>query len=208
MNLRRLINNWRNPLNETRIHLAEKIAKYGFDVGAYSYGNPKVRFPESGARLTIGKFCSIADRVEILLGGKHRTDWVTTFPFSAFRKRWPTAQDNDDHHATAGDITIGSDVWIGSQAMILSGVTIGHGAVIGARSVVAKDVAPYEIVVSAPARAIRKRFNDATIEKLLQSAWWDLPDDQISELVPLLQSQDVSALLEKVTELRNAGLSA
>ena len=44
-----------------------------------------MRFPESGRKLTIGRYCSIADKVEILLGGNHRIDWGTTYPFSAFR---------------------------------------------------------------------------------------------------------------------------
>ena len=65
--------------------------RYGYDIGEFSYGRPKVRFPESGKKLTIGRYCSIADKVEILLGGNHRTDWGTTFPFSAFRELWPQA---------------------------------------------------------------------------------------------------------------------
>lgn len=48
-------------------------------------------------------------------------------------------------------------------------VTIGDGAVIRAGSVVTKDVGPYEIWAGNPARFIRKRFDDETIEKLLES---------------------------------------
>lgn len=203
MNLRRLFNRWRNPLNETRIHLKKLVGKYGFEIGAFSYGHPKVRFPESGARLSIGRFCSIADRVEILLGGDHRTDWATTFPFSAFRERWPKAASGEAYHRTGGDVAIGHDVWIGSQAMIMSGVTIGHGAVIGARSVVVKDVAPYEIVGGVPAKTIRYRFDAEAIDRLLDAAWWNLPDEEISRLVPLLQSEDIPALLKAVTHRRN-----
>ena len=64
----------RNPNNETRIHLEKLARAYGFSIGAYSYGRPKVRFAESGRMLTIGRYCSIADKVEILLGGDHRLD--------------------------------------------------------------------------------------------------------------------------------------
>src|SRR5690349_18334829 len=119
---------WRNPHNETRIHLKDLIRRHGFEVGEHSYGRPKVRFPESGRKLIIGRYCSIADRVEILLGGNHRVDWVSTFPFGAFAEVWPTAPNDAGYHASRGDVTIGHDVWLGSGAMILSGVRIGHGA--------------------------------------------------------------------------------
>ncbi len=58
--------------------------------------------------------------------------------------------------------------------MVKQGVEIGTGAVIGMGSVVTRDVAPYAIVAGAPAREIRKRFDDVTIEKLLRSEWWTL----------------------------------
>ena len=133
--LRHRLKNWRNPHNETRLHLAALARRHGFSIGEYSYGRPKVRFPESGRKLTIGRYCSIADKVEILLGGNHRTDWVTTYPFAAMRGLWPTAPDAD-YHASGGDVTIGHDVWLGSGVLILSGVAIGHGAVVAARAVV------------------------------------------------------------------------
>lgn len=75
-----------------------------------------------------------------------------------------------------GDISIGNDVWIGYEAAILAGVTIGDGAVIGARAVVTKNVEPYAIVGGVPAKPIRKRFDDITIERLLKIKWWDLPE--------------------------------
>ena len=82
-----------NPDNQTGIHLAHLIARRPgqIAVGRYSYGRPKVRFPESGARLTIGRYGSIADGVEILLGGNHRLDWATTYPFPALPRLWPDA---------------------------------------------------------------------------------------------------------------------
>ena len=200
MSLGRRLTAWRNPHNETRLHLARLAARYGYEIGARTYGRPKVRFPESGRKLTIGRYGSIADRVEILLGGNHRTGWVSTFPFGAFPDLWPDAP--RDYDASRGDVTIGHDVWIGSQAMILSGVTIGHGAVVAARAVVARDVPPYMIVGGSPAVSIRPRFDDARVAALLEAAWWDLPEAEIATLVPLLQSPRVDALIEAVRRLR------
>ncbi len=185
----------RNPHNETRIHLAKLARAYGFSIGAYSYGRPKVRFPESGRRLTIGRYCSIADKVEILLGGDHRLDWASTYPFAAMRGLFPDARAPEDFHASRGDVVIGHDVWLGSGCMILSGVNLGPGAVVAARAVVTRDVPAYAVVAGNPARVVRHRFDAATVEALLAAAWWDLPHAAVTRLVPLLQSGDVAALL-------------
>lgn len=189
-----------NPHNLAQVHLAHLIARKPaqFTIGDYSYGRPKVRFPESGASLTIGRYCSIADGVEFLLGGNHRTDWVTTYPFPALPGLWPEAAGQTGFSGTRGDISIGHDVWIGSQAMILSGVSIGHGAVVAARSVVTRDVPPYTIVAGNPARVIRSRFDEATIAALIASAWWDLPRGEVARLLPVLMAGDVAGFLKTI----------
>ncbi len=189
-----------NPRNLTRIHLAHHIARRGgrIDVGDWTYGRPKLRFPESGTGLVIGRYGSIADGVEILLGGNHRTDWVTTYPFPALPGLWPEAENMTDFSRSRGDIVIGHDVWIGSQAMVLSGITIGTGAVIAARAVVTRDVPPYAIVAGNPARVVRERFDAATVEALLESRWWDLPRTEIVRLLPLLMSGDIARFLADV----------
>ncbi|WP_187277303.1 MULTISPECIES: CatB-related O-acetyltransferase [unclassified Methylobacterium] len=186
----------RNPNNETRIHLEKLVRAYGFSIGAYSYGRPKVRFAESGRRLTIGRYCSIADKVEILLGGDHRLDWASTYPFAAMRGLWPEADAPADYHASRGDVSIGHDVWLGSGCMILSGVTVGHGAVVAARAVVARDVPPYAVVAGNPARVVRTRFDEAMVADLVACAWWDLPHATVARLVPLLQSGRIPELVE------------
>ncbi|WP_439499826.1 CatB-related O-acetyltransferase [Bosea sp. (in: a-proteobacteria)] len=189
-----------NPDNQARLHLAHLIARRPGQiiVGPYTYGRPKVRFPESGARLSIGRYGSIADNVEILLGGNHRTDWATTYPFPALPGLWPAAAGMGGHDATRGDVTIGHDVWLGSQAMILSGVTIGHGAVVAARAVVTRDVAPYAIVAGNPAREIRKRLPEADIATLLAARWWALPEAEVAALLPLLMSDRVDELAARI----------
>ncbi|WP_128564452.1 CatB-related O-acetyltransferase [Methylobacterium crusticola] len=185
----------RNPHNETRLHLAKLAARHGYAIAPYSYGRPKVRFPESGARLSIGPYCSIADKVEILLGGNHRTDWVATYPFAAMAGLWPDLAAPGDYHASRGDVAIGADVWLGSGSLILSGVTVGPGAVVAARAVVTRDVPPYAIVGGNPARVIRHRFPPEVAAGLVETAWWALPPERVRALVPLLQSGRAAELV-------------
>jgi acetyltransferase-like isoleucine patch superfamily enzyme len=163
-------------------------------VGSHTYGSPEVLWWGEDARLDIGRFCSIADGVTFFLGGNHRPDWVTTYPFMEFED-WPEATGRKGHPATNGAVTIGSDVWIGNGAVIMSGVTIGHGAVVAARALVTRDVPPYAIVGGNPARVIRHRFRPAVVEGLLGLAWWTWPDDRIREALPDLLTPRVKTFL-------------
>lgn len=167
----------------------------------YTFGNGTYGFPEifdwsEGATLKMGAYCSIANGVKIFLGGEHRTDWVTTYPFMEFL---PQAKNIKGHPATKGDVVIGNDVWIAAEAVILSGVTIGDGAVIGTHAVVSKNVAPYSVVVGNPAREVKKRFDEATIEKLLDMKWWDWEQSKIEKHLPLLLSNDIDAFIKEAT---------
>lgn len=159
-----------------------------FHMGEGSYGSPTVLSWGEGTIGRVGKYSSIASGVIIMLGGEHRTDWVTTYPFSAL---WPEAAHIQGHPKTKGNVFIGHDVWIGHDAFILSGVTIGSGAVVAAKSVVTKDVPPYAIVGGNPAKIIRYRFDNETILKLLSIAWWDWPREEISHAIPYLLSDNI-----------------
>lgn len=171
-----------------------------FDIGKYTYGSPDVYDFDDDTRLVIGRYCSISDRVSIILGGNHRLDWATTFPFSAFPDDWPEAEQISGHPASKGDILIGNDVWIGLGAVILSGVTIGDGAVIGAGAVVSKDVYPYSIAAGNPAAEVGKRFSEKTINMLLAIKWWSWPEEKVRQYIPLLCSRDVEALISATRE--------
>lgn len=166
-----------------------------YQIGKDTYGNPRILSWGEGAILKIGSFCSIAEGVQIFLGGEHRTDWVTTYPFNVL---WEAGEPIKGHPKTKGDVLIGNDVWIGAEAVILSGVRIGDGAVVGARAVVSRDVSPYTIVAGNPARAVKKRFKDETIQRLLDVRWWDWQDDRLEKALPLLLSSDIEAFLEAV----------
>lgn len=62
-----------------------------------------------------------------------------------------------------GDTVIGNDVWIGQNVTIMPGVKIGDGAIIAANSTVVKSVEPYTIYGGNPAKFIKNRFSDETL---------------------------------------------
>ena len=122
---------------------------------------------------------------------------LSTYTFPLFYEDWnleksdvATAWDNK------GDIVIGNDVWIGYEALIMAGVHIGNGAIIAARAVVTKDVPPYTIVGGVPAKPIRKRFTDDTIQKMEALKWWDWSYEKIKQCLPYLTSGDLDRLLK------------
>lgn len=169
------------------------------EIGEFSYGNPQVKSWGESAVLRIGKFCSIAENVTVFLGGEHRTDWVTTYPFSALIPRFAYIE---GHPKSKGDVSIGNDVWIAEGATILSGVRIGDGAVVGAKAVVTKDVLPYTIVAGNPAQTIRSRFSPDIVARLLDVRWWDWSLERIEPAIPLLLSSDMERFLEYAESLR------
>ncbi len=93
-----------------------------------------------------------------------------------------------------GNIVVGNDVWIGYNATIMSGVIIGDGSIIATNTPVTKDVAPYSIVGDNSAKAIRKRFEDDTIKKLLDMQWWNWDIVTISKNVQALTGSDTNEL--------------
>ncbi|WP_247654650.1 CatB-related O-acetyltransferase [Microvirga sp. HBU67558] len=168
----------------------------GWDIGEHTYGIPTVLTWGEGTTLRIGKYNSIADDVTIFLGGNHRTDWVTTYPFNVLD---PVAEHIKGHPHSRGDVIIGNDVWLGRGCMIMSGVTIGDGACVAANAVVTRDVAPYTIVGGNPARMIRKRFTDAQIEHLLQIEWWNWPQEKIVTVYEQLLSPGIDHFIAIAT---------
>ncbi len=164
------------------------------EIGDFTYGKPEILHWGEPTKLKIGKFCSIADGVKIFLGGNHRSDWITTYPFSALTTEWPEAKDIIGHPASNGNVVIGNDVWIGNGAVILSGVKIGDGAIVGANAVIRKNVPPYSIFIGNPAIEIRKRFDKETIERLLNIKWWDWPIEKIRDNVASLCNTDLRFL--------------
>ena len=168
-----------------------------YSVGDGTYGIPAVRDWNEGSTLKIGSYCSIGGNVSIFLGGHHRTDWVSQYPFPAY---WSAVKHIKDFGGTNGDVVIGSDVWLCENVVILSGVSIGHGAVVANSAVVTKDVQPYEIVGGNPAKHIRYRFDEKTRAQLLASQWWDWPVDEVLSISEMLCTDDIQSLLDYASE--------
>jgi len=172
-------------------------------IGEHTYGNPEILDWSHKYKLFIGKFCSIAGNVQIILDGNHRADWITTYPL--FKLGIPAA---DGHPAGKGDMNIGNDVWIGKNALILPGVSIGDGAVIAAGSVVVKSVENYEVVGGNPARHIRYRFTPEQINKLEKIKWWNWDIEKIKKNAKYLQSNNIDDFIRKFYRVNKYFLSA
>lgn len=197
------------PHDRQTVYLKNVIAGPNIEVGEYTIYNDFVRdprdfeknnvlyhYPINGDRLVIGKFCSIACGAKFLFtSGNHTMKSLANYTFPIFFDEWGLdAKDICRAWDNKGDTVVGNDVWIGYEAVVLSGVTIGDGAVIGARAVVTRDVPPYTVVGGVPARPIRRRFDDATVERLEALRWWDWDEAKIQRNIPLIQSGNLAAL--------------
>jgi acetyltransferase-like isoleucine patch superfamily enzyme len=139
----------------------------------------------------IGRFTSIAYGCEVISGiHPYTTPYVSTSPmFVSLQKQngysFVKKQDFKEFRYVDEekkiDVIIGNDCWIGYKASIISGVSIGDGAVVLSHAVVTKDVPPYAIVGGCPARVVKFRYNEETIQKLLDIKWWNKDFDWISK---------------------------
>ena len=195
------------------VYLQNVVNDANIEVGDYTMYNDYVRdprdfqknnvlyhYPVNGDKLKIGKFCSIACGAKFLFAsGNHALRSLSTYTFPLFFDEWGLdAKDICSAWDNKGDIVIGNEVWIGYEAVVMSGVKIGDGAIIGTRAVVTKDVPPYTIVGGVPARPIRKRFDDAVIERLEALRWWDWDRKKIKQSISAIQSGDIAALEREI----------
>lgn len=155
--------------------------------------NVLYHFDFMGDKLIIGKFCQLATGVRFIMNGSnHAMGGLSTYPFKVFGGDW-TSKD-PMHVISKGDTVVGHDVWIGNGATIMQGIKIGDGAIIGTNSLITKDVEPYTIVGGNPAKEIRKRFDEATIDFLLKLKWWDWDVKKITEHLELITNSNIDEL--------------
>lgn len=196
------------PNDKQIVYLKDVITKPNIEVGDYTIYNDFVHdprdfeknnvlyhYPINGDKLKIGKFCSIACGAKFMFtSGNHSLKSLANYTFPIFFDEWGLdAKDIRNAWDNKGDIVVGNDVWIGYEAVIMPGVKIGDGAVVGTRAVVTKDVSPYTIVGGVPAKPIRRRFDDETINKLLALRWWDWDYEKIKSNISAIQSGDIGA---------------
>lgn len=191
----------KNVIDDPEIQVGEHTYYHDFfkDPRDFLKNNILYHFPGFGDQIVIGKYCSIACGTKFLCPiANHSFTSLANYPFPIVPDHWELGEEDLAKVAQwKGPTTVGNDVWFGFESLIMPGVTIGDGAIIGSRSVVTKDVPPYTVVAGSPARVIRKRFDDTTIDQLLALKWWDLPDEQVKEIVPAIMAGDIDAVLER-----------
>lgn len=130
----------------------------------------------------IGRYTCIATDVITVAGSHPTSKFVSIHPaFYSTRKQSGFTYVNEEKYSDFNyidfdhkyTVAVGNDVWIGSSVKIMEGVTIGDGAVVAAGAIVTKDVPPYAIVGGVPAKIIKYRFDEETIQKLLKLKWWE-----------------------------------
>lgn len=193
------------------VHLNRVIDHPRIEIGDFSYYHnfeeltdyaaflAPYLFPVSPEKLVIGKFCQFAHGVRFITSSaNHDMTGFSTYPFRNFMMTAQTSEEEMlslfDIPDRKGDTIIGNDVWIGMDAVVMPGVTIGDGVIVAARSVVVGDVPPYTIVGGNPAKPLRRRFDEATIEDLLRIRWWDWPIKTIEDSIDAITGADIDAL--------------
>lgn len=184
-----------------------EIDRKKYNIGEFSYigESSAIKNPE---KTKIGKYCSISHYVAIGLS-EHPINTLTSHGFILHencrlgKHQFHVPKENIvrmDNKSIEG-ITIENDVWIGYHATILNGITIHNGAVVAAGAVVTHDVPPYAIVGGVPAKVIKYRFDEKTINKLLELKWWDFPVDFVEKL-PFSDIDKCIKILEENISLR------
>jgi virginiamycin A acetyltransferase len=136
-------------------------------IGFYTYGPFYAELPPG---TVIGRYTSVP-RELMVINGSHPIKHKSSHPFF-FNPTFGHVDKLLIERRTK--LVIGNDVYVGLDVIIMPSVTvIGDGAVIAAGSVVVTDVPPYAVVGGNPAKIIKYRFTQETIDKVLASRWWE-----------------------------------
>lgn len=151
------------------------IDKDSYIVGAQVQNTMQFDIAAGRHCLAVGKVCSMADGITFMLDMNH--DYLSVVQgepsFLPQGSGGGTAKKRRIHRK--GTIILQNDVWIGRGVTVMPGVVFRNGSIAATNAVVTKDVPPYAIVGGNPARILRYRFDEKTIEELQKIAWWDWP---------------------------------
>lgn len=145
----------------------------------------------------IGRYCNNSWNVG-LGGGNHNYRAACMFTDHYWGKILDIDFGCEVAKGTSGGCEIGNAVWIAQAVSVVSGVTIGDGAVVGAGSTVLSDIPPFAVAVGTPARVVKYRFDEETIERLLGIAWWDWDREVIRANAGLLRANVDGGVLEEL----------
>lgn len=162
------------------------------ELGRHSYAC-EPEFRGNMSKVIVGNYTSIARGVVFDCGFQHPVNTATTFPLN---KIWPELPGST---FTKGDIKIGNNCWIGENAMIMSGIEIGDGCIVGAGEVVRRKMPAFTKYVNGDwwSRYFKGTDRDADkINKLLDIAWWNWPDERVLKNAHLLLSEDINNFIE------------
>ncbi len=203
------------------VFLKNVITRPTIEIGDFTYYNDEAHAAEFesrnvryhfdfvGDRLKIGRFCALAEGTTFIMSGaNHAMTGFSTYPFNIFQHGWEeTFEPATIFDHLKGDTIVEHDVWFGTNATVMPGVTICSGAIIGANAVVASDVPPFAVVVGNPARVVKLRFDEDTIDRLLEIAWWNWPVEKITRHLAAIRGADLGALEAAAAE-DNSSLDA
>jgi acetyltransferase-like isoleucine patch superfamily enzyme len=138
------------------------------EIGDYSV----LAYNVHAANVKIGKFCSIGPNFCCGLGLHPSNGISSSAMFYSTSKLNGMTLSKVDKYEEKKQTVIGNDVYIGANVFVLDGVHISDGAVVGAGAVVTKDIPPYAVAVGIPAKVVKYRFDEKTIDALLKKQWW------------------------------------
>lgn len=154
--------------------------------------------------ILIGRYTSLGKNISIAINPQDGDDRAAAYSFTS----WSPALGLDGHgrKGIRSQVIIGSDVRVESDVVIRGGLSIGNGAIVHAGAVLTEDIPPYAVVSGNPARVIRYRFEEETIQKLQQIKWWNWPETKVRENISLLTG-NIGEFLKKHPSSDSVGIA-
>lgn len=134
------------------VKIAKRCSVFGgpdnpLNIGDNTYIGMNTSIIGWSRKITIGRYVSIAQNVNIMSGSGPNNDILQrVFP----SKREP--------------VVIGDLCWIGASVIIMPGVTLGRAVIVGANSFVNQSFEDYCVIGGTPAKLIRKLTDEEIIK--------------------------------------------